>query len=161
TLGAVAGCHTDGPSLGGLDRVANRIRSLSAYSPGRLILAGTKHRAETGSQMAVQVGSRTESLLAMRDTYVARGVSLAPIVADHAHGARLVDVDGKEYIDFAGGIGVLNIGHTPDAVVAAIKEQADALLHSCFPVAAYEPYLEVSKLLCEHSPGTHAKKAVL
>jgi 4-aminobutyrate aminotransferase / (S)-3-amino-2-methylpropionate transaminase / 5-aminovalerate transaminase len=97
----------------------------------------------------------------MRDTYVARGVSLAPIVADHAHGARLVDVDGKEYIDFAGGIGVLNLGHTPDAVVAAIKEQADALLHSCFPVAAYEPYLEVSKLLCEHSPGTHAKKAVL
>jgi 4-aminobutyrate aminotransferase len=97
----------------------------------------------------------------MRDTYVARGVSLAPIVADHAHGARLVDVDGKEYIDFAGGIGVLNLGHTPDAVVAAIKEQADALLHSCFPVAAYEPYLEVSKLLCEHSPGTFAKKAVL
>ena len=97
----------------------------------------------------------------MRDTYVARGVSLAPIVADHAHGARLVDVDGKEYIDFAGGIGVLNLGHTPDAVVAAIKEQADALLHSCFPVAAYEPYLEVSKLLCEHSPGTHANKAVL
>jgi 4-aminobutyrate aminotransferase len=97
----------------------------------------------------------------MRDTYVARGVSLAPIVADHAHGARLVDVDGKEYIDFAGGIGVLNLGHTPDAVVAAIKEQADALLHSCFPVAAYEPYLEVSKLLCENSPGTHAKKAVL
>ena len=97
----------------------------------------------------------------MRDTYVARGVSLAPIVADHAHGARLVDVDGKEYIDFAGGIGVLNLGHTPDAVVAAIKEQADALLHSCFPVAAYEPYLEVSKLLCEHSPGTYAKKAVL
>ena len=111
--------------------------------------------------MAVQVGSRTESLLAMRDTYVARGVSLAPIVADRAHGARLVDVDGKEYIDFAGGIGVLNLGHTPDAVVAAIKEQADALLHSCFPVAAYEPYLEVSKLLCDHSPGTHAKKAVL
>jgi 4-aminobutyrate aminotransferase/(S)-3-amino-2-methylpropionate transaminase len=111
--------------------------------------------------MAVQVGSRTESLMAMRDAYVARGVSLAPIVADHAHGARLIDVDGKEYIDFAGGIGVLNLGHTPDAVVAAIKEQADALLHSCFPVAAYEPYLQVAKLLCENSPGTHAKKAVL
>jgi 4-aminobutyrate aminotransferase/(S)-3-amino-2-methylpropionate transaminase len=111
--------------------------------------------------MAIQVGSRTESLLAMRDTYVARGVALAPIVADHAHGARLVDVDGKEYIDFAGGIGVLNIGHTPELVVAAIKEQAETLLHSCFPVAAYEPYLEVAKLLCENSPGTFAKKAVL
>src|SRR5881394_477690 len=112
--------------------------------------------------MAVQVsGTRTQELLAKRDQHVARGVSLAPIVAARAHGARLIDVDGKEYIDFAGGIGVLNLGHTPDAVVAAIKEQADALLHSCFPVAAYEPYLEVSKLLCEHSPGKHAKKAVL
>ncbi|MDX6534083.1 MAG: 4-aminobutyrate aminotransferase / (S)-3-amino-2-methylpropionate transaminase / 5-aminovalerate [Gaiellales bacterium] len=112
--------------------------------------------------MAVQVtGSKTEALLAKRDQYVARAVSLAPIVADRAHGARLVDVDGKEYIDFAGGIGVLNLGHTPDAVVAAIKEQAEAMLHSCFPVAAYEPYLEVSRLLCELSPGTFPKKAVL
>ncbi len=58
-----------------------------------------------------------------------------PIFADRAHGARLTDADGREYIDFAGGIGVLNLGHTPDAVVAAITEQAEALLHSCFPVA--------------------------
>ncbi len=112
--------------------------------------------------MAVQVsGSRTQELMAQRDRYVARGVSLAPIVASRAHGARLVDADGKEYIDFAGGIGVLNLGHTPDAVVEAIKTQAEALLHSCFPVAAYEPYLEVSQMLCELTPGTHAKKAVL
>jgi 4-aminobutyrate aminotransferase len=112
--------------------------------------------------MAVQAtGSRTEALMAKRDEYVARGVSLAPIVAAHGHGARLTDVDGKEYIDFAGGIGVLNLGHTPDAVVDAIKRQAEAMLHSCFPVAAYEPYLEVAELLCRHAPGTHAKKAVL
>jgi 4-aminobutyrate aminotransferase / (S)-3-amino-2-methylpropionate transaminase / 5-aminovalerate transaminase len=112
--------------------------------------------------MAVHVtGAKTEELLAKRDTYVARGVALAPIVADHGHGARLTDVDGKEYIDFAGGIGVLNLGHTPDAVVDAIKRQAEAMLHSCFPVAAYEPYLEVARLLCEHTPGAHAKKAVL
>ena len=112
--------------------------------------------------MAVQVsGSRTQELMAKRDAYVARGVALAPIVASRAHGARLVDADGKEYIDFAGGIGVLNLGHTPDAVVEAIKTQAEALLHSCFPVAAYEPYLDVSQMLCELTPGTHAKKAVL
>jgi 4-aminobutyrate aminotransferase / (S)-3-amino-2-methylpropionate transaminase / 5-aminovalerate transaminase len=106
-------------------------------------------------------GTKTQELMAKRDEYVARGVSLAPIVADHGHGARLTDVDGKEYIDFAGGIGVLNLGHTPDAVVEAIKRQAETMLHSCFPVAAYEPYLEVARLLCEHAPGTHAKKAVL
>ena len=56
---------------------------------------------------------KTEALLQKRDRYVARGVSIAPIFADHAHGARLTDADGREYIDFAGGIGVLNLGHTP------------------------------------------------
>ncbi len=112
--------------------------------------------------MAVQVsGSQTEQMLQRRDEHVARGVALAPIVAAHAHGARLTDVDGKEYIDFAGGIGVMNLGHTPEAVVDAIKRQADAMLHSCFPVAAYEPYLEVAELLCQRTPGAFFKKAVL
>jgi 4-aminobutyrate aminotransferase / (S)-3-amino-2-methylpropionate transaminase / 5-aminovalerate transaminase len=112
--------------------------------------------------MAVSItGSRTDALRAQRDAYVAKAVSIQPIFASSAHGARLVDVDGKEYIDFAGGIGVLNLGHTPEAVVAAIKRQADALLHSCFPVAGYQPYLDVCQLLCEHAPGTFAKKAVL
>jgi 4-aminobutyrate aminotransferase/(S)-3-amino-2-methylpropionate transaminase len=112
--------------------------------------------------MAVSVsGSRTDALLAKRDRYVAKGVSLQSIFASHAHGARLVDADGREYIDFAGGIGVLNLGHTPDAVVAAIKQQADSLLHACFPVAGYEPYLDVCELLCDHAPGAFAKKAVL
>jgi 4-aminobutyrate aminotransferase / (S)-3-amino-2-methylpropionate transaminase / 5-aminovalerate transaminase len=111
--------------------------------------------------MAVQQGSKTEALLSKRDRYVARGVSIAPIFADHAHGARLTDADGREYIDFAGGIGVLNLGHTPDAVVAAIREQAEQLLHACFPVAAYDPYLEVCRMLCELAPGGHDKKALL
>jgi 4-aminobutyrate aminotransferase / (S)-3-amino-2-methylpropionate transaminase / 5-aminovalerate transaminase len=111
--------------------------------------------------MAVHTGSHTEALRAKRDRYVARGVSTAPIFADHAHGARLTDVDGREYIDFAGGIGVLNLGHTPEAVVAAIREQSERLLHACFPVAAYDPYLEVCRLLCELTPGGHEKKALL
>jgi 4-aminobutyrate aminotransferase / (S)-3-amino-2-methylpropionate transaminase / 5-aminovalerate transaminase len=111
--------------------------------------------------MAVQQGSKTEALLEKRDRYVARGVSIAPIFADHAHGARLTDADGREYIDFGGGIGVLNLGHTPEAVVAAIREQAEQLMHACFPVAAYDPYLEVCRMLCELAPGTHDKKALL
>jgi len=60
---------------------------------------------------------------------------------------NLTDVDGREYIDFAGGIGVLNLGHTPEAVVAAISAQAEQLVHACFPVAAYDPYLEVCRIL--------------
>jgi 4-aminobutyrate aminotransferase / (S)-3-amino-2-methylpropionate transaminase / 5-aminovalerate transaminase len=111
--------------------------------------------------MAVQQGSQTEALRAKRDRYVARGVSIAPIFAAHAHGARLTDVDGTEYIDFAGGIGVLNLGHTPEAVVAAIREQSEQLMHACFPVAAYDPYLEVCKMLCDLAPGSHDKKALL
>ena len=111
--------------------------------------------------MAVQTGSQTEAMRAKRDRYVARGVSIAPIFAAHAHGAHLTDVDGREYIDFAGGIGVLNLGHTPEAVVAAISAQAEQLVHACFPVAAYDPYLEVCRILCELAPGDHEKKALL
>src|SRR4029077_16143253 len=62
---------------------------------------------------------------------------------------------------FAGGIGVLNLGHTPEAVVEAISRQAAELIHACFPVAAYEPYLEVCRMLSELAPGSHEKKAVL
>jgi 4-aminobutyrate aminotransferase / (S)-3-amino-2-methylpropionate transaminase / 5-aminovalerate transaminase len=111
--------------------------------------------------MAVHTETSSEALRTKRDRYVARGVSIAPIFAARAHGARLVDSDGREYIDFAGGIGVLNLGHTPDAVVEAIQRQAAELIHACFPVAAYEPYLEVCRMLSELAPGSHEKKAVL
>jgi len=111
--------------------------------------------------MAVHTGTSSEALRAKRDRYVARGVSIAPIFAARAHGARLTDADGREYIDFAGGIGVLNLGHTPDAVVEAIQQQAAELIHACFPVAAYEPYLEVCRMLSELAPGADEKKAVL
>ena len=111
--------------------------------------------------MAVHTGTSSEALRAKRDRYVARGVSIAPIFAARAHGARLTDADGREYIDFAGGIGVLNLGHTPEAVVEAISRQAAELIHACFPVAAYEPYLEVCRMLSDLAPGSHEKKAVL
>jgi 4-aminobutyrate aminotransferase / (S)-3-amino-2-methylpropionate transaminase / 5-aminovalerate transaminase len=111
--------------------------------------------------MAVHTETSSEALRVKRDRYVAQGVSIAPIFAARAHGARLVDADGREYIDFAGGIGVLNLGHTPDAVVEAIQQQAGELIHACFPVAAYEPYLEVCRMLSELAPGSHEKKAVL
>jgi 4-aminobutyrate aminotransferase/(S)-3-amino-2-methylpropionate transaminase len=111
--------------------------------------------------MAVHTGTSSEALRAKRDRYVARGVSIAPIFAARAHGARLTDADGREYIDFAGGIGVLNLGHTPDAVVEAIAQQAGELIHACFPVAAYEPYLEVCRMLSDLAPGSGEKKAVL
>src|SRR6476646_3212095 len=133
-----------------------RAKPLPAYTRWR------KDRSHGGRKIAVQAsGTKTEQLMAKRDAYVARDVALTPIVPDHRHGARLTDVDGKDYIDFAGGIGVLNLGHTPDAVVDAIKHQAEKMLHSCFSVAAVSSYIKIAQLLCEHAPGTHAKKALL
>ena len=89
---------------------------------------------------------KTKSLLEEKAKYVAGGISaLAPIFIDKAKGAIIQDIDGNEYIDFYGGIGVINAGHCPDSVVDAIKEQADKLLHSCFMVGMYEPYIQLAK----------------
>ena len=69
-----------------------------------------------------------------------------------ARGALIWDVDGREYVDFAGGIGCQNLGHNDPAVVEAIHAQVDAYLHQCFMVGSYEPYIEVCRRLGELSP---------
>ena len=102
--------------------------------------------------MAIQGKTETERILAARARYVARGVTASPIVVARAEGARIWDVDGRSYVDFAGGIGCQNTGHRLPAVVDAIHEQADRFLHQCFMVGAYEPYVEVCRRLCELSP---------
>jgi 4-aminobutyrate aminotransferase len=108
-----------------------------------------------------RVGTRTAELQAERERLVARGIATTPIFVDHAHGARITDVEGREYIDFVGGIGVLNGGHTPERVVAAIKEQADKYLHQCYSIAQYEPFLEVCRRLIACHPGAGPYKALL
>lgn len=75
-----------------------------------------------------------------------------PTSAASAHGATVIDADGRELIDFGGGIGVLNAGHCPAPVVKAIQEQAAKLIHTCFPVSIYEPYLELAEKLVELFP---------
>jgi 4-aminobutyrate aminotransferase len=83
---------------------------------------------------------------------VVPGVSTPRLVVARAEGARIEDVDGKSYIDFAGGLGCANLGHSHPAVVAAIREQLDRYLHQCFMVGTYEPYVETCRLLGELSP---------
>ncbi|MEV4628236.1 aspartate aminotransferase family protein [Micromonospora sp. NPDC049523] len=107
------------------------------------------------------VGMRSAELLAERDRYVAACVATSPVFVERAHGARLWDVDGREYIDFAGGIGSLNGGHTPPDVIAAIHDQADRYLHIGYSVAQYEPYIQVCKRLVACHPGPGPYKAVL
>jgi 4-aminobutyrate aminotransferase len=89
---------------------------------------------------------------AERDRYVARGVSTPRLVVARAEGARIEDVDGRSFIDFAGGIGCQNTGHGYGPVVAAIHEQVDRFLHQCFMVGTYEPYVEVCRRLAALSP---------
>jgi 4-aminobutyrate aminotransferase/(S)-3-amino-2-methylpropionate transaminase len=102
------------------------------------------------------------SLAQRRQANVARGVATAHSVwVERAAGATIWDVDGKRYIDFVGGIGVLNAGHTDPNVVAAISEQAERFTHACFQVAQYEAYLRVAEELNRRAPGASPKKTLL
>ena len=101
-------------------------------------------------------------LVARREAAVARGVaSAAPIFADHAENAELWDVEGNRFVDFAGGIAVLNTGHRHPKVVAAAKAQEDLYTHTSFQVVPYEPYIALAEKLNELAPGDHAKKSLL
>ena len=102
--------------------------------------------------MTIQGQTETGRVLEERARYVARGVAVAPIVVERAEGARIWDVDGRSYVDFAGGIGCQNLGHGGHAVVSAIHDQVDRYLHQCFMVATYEPYVAVCRRLAELSP---------
>ena len=93
-----------------------------------------------------------DRILADRARYVSAGVTTPKLVVSHADGARVTDVDGRTFIDFAGGIGCQNTGHRFAPVVDAIKAQADDYLHQCFMVGVYEPYVEVCRRLAELSP---------
>jgi 4-aminobutyrate aminotransferase len=102
--------------------------------------------------MSVRERSATQEVQEARERYVAAGVATPPLVVARAEGARIEDVDGRSYIDFAGGLGCQNVGHGLPAAVAAIHEQVDRYLHQCFMVGMYEPYVEVCRRLSELSP---------
>jgi 4-aminobutyrate aminotransferase/(S)-3-amino-2-methylpropionate transaminase len=109
--------------------------------------------------MAVSEHTASDQVLADRERYVARGVATTPLVVARAEGARIWDVDGREYVDFAGGLGCQNTGH--GFAAAAIHEQVDRYLHQCFMVGMYEPYVDVCRLLDETWPGSRETKSLL
>jgi 4-aminobutyrate aminotransferase len=104
--------------------------------------------------MSVEERTASERVLEARERYVSRGVSTPRLVVARAEGARIWDADGREYIDFGGGIACENLGHRPDSVVRALHEQTDRYLHQCFMVGVYEPYIEVCRRLSELWPGS-------
>jgi 4-aminobutyrate aminotransferase len=109
--------------------------------------------------MAVVAGTESARIAAARDRFVARGVATTPLVVARAEGARIWDVDGREYVDFAGGLGCQNTGH--GFATAAIHEQVDRYLHQCFMVGMFEPYVDVCRLLGETWPGGAETKSLL
>ncbi|HEY6292480.1 MAG TPA: 4-aminobutyrate--2-oxoglutarate transaminase [Terriglobia bacterium] len=107
-------------------------------------------------------GPRSRALRARREAAVARGVSSAlPVFVAKAEGAVLEDVDGNRLLDFAGGIGCLNVGHRAPGVLAAIRGQLDRTLHLCFSVTPYEGYVRLAERLNRLTPGDFSKKTFL
>src|SRR5438034_5031179 len=99
-------------------------------------------------------GAKSRELMARRNEFVARGVSSAMnVFAAKADGAIIEDVDGNRYIDFAGGIGAMNIGHARPEVTQAIAEQAARFTHTCFGVMMYEPYVDIAERIVQLVPG--------
>jgi 4-aminobutyrate aminotransferase / (S)-3-amino-2-methylpropionate transaminase / 5-aminovalerate transaminase len=100
-------------------------------------------------------------LMELRQANVPRGISaLLPAFLAEAKGVLVHDVEGREFLDFSGGIGVLNVGHCPDGVVEAIREQAGKYLHSCFIVQMYEPYIALAQALNELTAGICPRKTL-
>lgn len=105
-------------------------------------------------------GPKSRALMERRHKAVTSGVGIAtPMFAGEAKGALLTDVDGNTFIDFGGGIGVMNIGHANGRVVEAVKEKAEQMTHTCFYVTEYEEYVELAERLNAIVPGDFEKRS--
>ena len=111
--------------------------------------------------MTIESRAASADLAGLRARYVPRGITTAhPITADHARGSELWDTTGRRYIDFAGGIGVMNVGHAHPRVMAAVREQLEKATHTSFQVVQYESYLRLAERLCAVAPIEGDAKAI-
>lgn len=107
------------------------------------------------------VDFRNQTLWQLRERYVPRGVAQAhPVFVARAEGVRIWDVDGREYLDFAGGIGVMNVGHGHPRVLQAVRAQLERFTHVCFQVTPYEAYVRLAERLAKLTPGDFSKKTL-
>src|SRR6202140_3207570 len=113
------------------------------------------------AQMKGEKQSLAPELIELRAKFVPRGITTAhPLVADRAKGSELWDVNGRRFVDFVGGIGVMNVGHAHPHVMEAVRAQLERATHTSFQVVAYEPYLRLAERLCEVAPLPGPKKAI-
>jgi 4-aminobutyrate aminotransferase/(S)-3-amino-2-methylpropionate transaminase len=107
-------------------------------------------------------GPKSKALNVRRETAIPRGLGhTIPVYVAKTEGATLEDVDGNRYIDFAGGIGCLNVGHRSPRVIDAIRAQLDRFLHTSVQVTAYESYVRLAERLNAVTPGKFPKKTIL
>ena len=106
-------------------------------------------------------GPRSQAILERKARVVASPLAVyLPVVVAEAHGSTITDVDGNTFIDFTGGVGVLNVGHTHPRVVEAVQEQAARFIHTDFTIVPYEVYVTLAERLLEVAPfAGHAKAA--
>ncbi|WP_028401767.1 4-aminobutyrate--2-oxoglutarate transaminase [Ectobacillus panaciterrae] len=107
-------------------------------------------------------GTKAGELLERRKNIVPKGVSYGiPTFVESAEGAIVKDVDGNSFIDFAGAIGTINVGHCHPKVKEALHDQIEKYIHTGFNVMMYEPYIELAERLAAIAPGGHEKKVLL
>ncbi|MFC4557678.1 4-aminobutyrate--2-oxoglutarate transaminase [Virgibacillus kekensis] len=106
-------------------------------------------------------GPKAKELLERRHNVVPNGIGYgAPTFVEKAKGALLTDVDGNQFIDFAGAIGCINVGHSHDQVVSALHDQVDKYIHTGFNVMMYDPYIELAEKIASLAPGPSNKKVM-
>lgn len=110
----------------------------------------------------ITAATKSQEMLDRRNKVVPQGVGIfVNSTAVSAKNGIIIDAEGKELIDFSGGIGVLNAGHCPEPVVKAIQEQAAKLIHACFHISSYDTYIELCEILAEIMPHGKETKVML
>ncbi|HEY3838759.1 MAG TPA: aminotransferase class III-fold pyridoxal phosphate-dependent enzyme [Bryobacteraceae bacterium] len=144
------------------DPVCDNYSVLLVLDAGKSIKGAVRENAMSYIRLNTEVpGPKGKAILARRAAATSAGLARATdVVVERAEGSLVFDVDGNTLIDLAGGIGMLAVGHSPEPVVNAIKQQAEKFIHPCALVATYEPYVELAELLNELTPGSFAKKTL-
>ena len=117
----------------------------------------TKPR-EGGRSATTRWSMNNADIAERRAEALPKGLSSSPVFAASANNATITDVEGREFIDFAGGIGVMNVGHCHPKVMAAVHDQVDRFSHTCFSVFSYEPFVALAEKMNESVPGPSRKK---
>lgn len=145
------------------DPISDNYSALIVLDAGKNVAGASRKHASSYIRLNTEIpGPRAREMIARRAAAVPAGLGRATdVVAERADGALVFDVDGNTLIDFAGGLGMLAVGHSPAAVVTAITGQAQKFVHVCALVATYEPYVRLAELLNEIAPGAFTKKTIL